>query len=68
MVDVGSLSSGVLEMDPSGVGCCQLGQGVSLSVAWYARVGSDFVEMCDGSLAYPLAENHLQGLEEGQML
>ena len=62
MVSVGSLSCGVLEVDPGGVGCCLLGQGVSFSVAWDASMGSDFVEVGDSPMTYPLAEDHLQGL------
>jgi len=57
-----------MDMGSARVGGCLLGQVVSLSVAWDARVGSDFVEVSGGPMADPVAEGHLQGVEEGQVL
>ncbi len=57
-----------MNVHPGG-GCSSLlGQGVCLIIAPDARVGSDFVEVGGGSMADSLAEEHLQGLEEGKVL
>ena len=57
-------------MDVHSGGVCGslLGQGVCLIIALDARVGSDFVEVGGSPIADSLAEEHLQGLEEGKVL
>ena len=59
MVGVGCFSCGVMDVGPGGVCGSLFGQGVCLSIAWDARVGSDFVEVGSCSMADSMAEGHL---------